>query len=132
MPHLITFSTGKFNPSKESPNDINRIAGEAVLKWIQHHLAGTGFTATEPTTEDWGWCMDVQGSRSSYLVGANGQRDRSPPDVAWTIQVHRNRSVMDRLTGKNKLGGDDPLFVLLERIMRADPDFREITVTRNA
>ena len=128
MAHLIAFATGKFDISKETPNDINPIAGEGVLTWIRQHLAGTGFTATEPGTEDWGWYMNVEGNGASYLVGASGEPNRPAPDVDWTLQLHRKRSTMDKLTGKNKLSADDPLFSLLERLVRAEPDFRGIDV----
>jgi hypothetical protein len=132
MAHLITFATGKFDISKETPNDINPIAGEGVLNWIRQHLAGTDFTATEPDTEDWGWYMNVEGNGASYLVGASGEPDRPPPDVDWTIQLHRKRSTMDKLTGKNKLPVDDPLFTLLERLVRGEPEFREVDVAKDA
>jgi hypothetical protein len=131
MAHLITFATGKFDISKETPNDINPIAGQGVLNWIRQHLAGTGFTATEPRTEDWGWYIDVEGNGASYLVGASGEPDRAPPDVDWTIQLHRKRSAMDKLTGKNKLSGDDPLFALLERLARAESEFRGTEVAKD-
>ena len=82
MAHLITFATGKFDISKETPNDINPIAGEGLLKWIRGHLVGTSFTATEPSTEDWGWYMSIEGGGASYLVGASGEPDRPP--LTWT------------------------------------------------
>jgi hypothetical protein len=132
MAHLITFATGKFDISKETLNDINPIAGEAVLKWIRQHIGAAGFTSTEPSTEDWGWYMTVEGSGASYLVGASGEPDRPPPDVDWTIQVHKHRGFMDKVTGKNKLSKDDPLFALLERIVRDEPDFRAVDVAKDA
>jgi hypothetical protein len=129
---LITFATGKFDITKETPNDINTIAGESVLKWIQSHLAASGFTSTKPRTEDWGWYMKVEGSGASYLVGASGELERPSPDVDWTLQVHKNRSLMDKLTGKNKLCSDDPLFTLLERLVRGESEFRAINVAKDA
>jgi hypothetical protein len=132
MAHLITFATGKFGISKETPNDINPIAGESVLKWLKQHLVSAGFSTTEPSTEDWGWYMNVEGNGASYLVGASGEPDRPPPDVDWTIQIHKSRSVLDKLAGKNKLSSDDPLCVLLEQLVRAEPDFNGVDVARDA
>ncbi len=43
------------------PDDINPIYGESVLKWLSEKLAGTGYEATEPATEDWGWYVYVEG-----------------------------------------------------------------------
>jgi hypothetical protein len=132
MAHLISFATGKFDTSKETPNDINPIAGESVLNWIRERLSGTSFTATEPGTEDWGWYMNVEGSGASYLVGASGEPDRPPPDVDWTIQVHKNRSLKDKLTGKNKLTSEDALFALLEELIRGESEFRGISIAKDA
>jgi hypothetical protein len=76
--------------------------------------------------------MDVEGHGASYLVGASGEPERPPPDVDWTIQVHRNRSLMDKLAGKNKLSGDDPLFDLIEKLVHAEPAFRQVDVAKDA
>jgi hypothetical protein len=73
MAHLITFATGKFDISKERPNDINPVAREGVLKCIQDHLAGTGFTSTEPSTEGLGLVHGCRGSRC-VLSGRSQRR----------------------------------------------------------
>lgn len=132
MAHLITFATGKFDISRETLNEINPIGGEGLLNWIRERLSGTSFKATEPGTEDWGWYMDIEGGGASYLVGASGQPDRPPPDVDWAIQLHKNRSMKDKLTGKNKLASDDPLFALLEQLVRGEPEFRGVQVEKDA
>ena len=130
MAHLITFATGKFDISQETPNEINPIAGEAVLNWIREGLAGTAYTATLPATEDWGWYMDVQGTGASYLVGASGEQDRPAPDVDWTIQIHKHRSLVDKLLGRIKLAADDALTLLIEKRARSTPEFREVVVEK--
>jgi hypothetical protein len=130
--HLITFSTDRFDVSSETPNPINPIAGEGLLKWIRGKLAGTLYTATVPEAEDWGWYMDVEGGGSSYLVGASGEPEPPGANIDWTIQVHKHRSLRDRLTGKNKTASDDPLFVLLEGFVRGESDFRDVSVATNA
>ena len=73
MAHLITFVSGKFDISTETPNDINPIAGEGVLNWIRERLAGSLYSSTAPSTEDWGWYVDVRGEGASYMVGASGE-----------------------------------------------------------
>ena len=127
MAYLLSFATDKFDVSKETLNDINPIAGEGVLNWIRERLSGTGFGASAPATEDWGWYMDVEGNGASYLVGASGEPERPPPDLDWVVQIHRNRSLKDKLTGKNKLTADDPLVVCLEKMIRGEPSFRDVT-----
>ena len=132
MAHLITFSTAMFDISKEEPNRINPIAGQSVLQWIRARLEGSGYKATEPETEDWGWYIDVEGKGSSYLVGASGQPEGPASDIDWTVQIHKHRSLKEKLTGRNKMSADDPLTALLESFVRAEPAIREINVDKYA
>ena len=132
MAHLITFATDKFEISKEEPNDINPIAGQGLLKWLGAKLSSAEYKATEPATEDWGWYIDVEGNTGAYLVGASGEPDRPAADVDWTVQIHKNRSLKDKITGKNKQAADDPLTALIEGFVRAEADFRNIHVDKDA
>jgi hypothetical protein len=75
---------------------------------------------TEPDTEDWGWYIDVQGEGVSYLVGASADAESLTPDVEWVIQLHKHRSLKDKLLGQNKIAADDPLVVLIEGLVRAE------------
>ena len=38
----------------------------------------------------------------------------------------------DKLTGKNKLTSDDPLFALLEQLVRGEPAFQGVSVEKDA
>jgi len=130
MAHIVSFRTSKFDVSAETPNPINPIAGQSVLKWLRAELAKADYTATEPDTEDWGWYMDVAGNDGSYLVGASADADASTPDVEWVVQVHRHRSMSDKLFGRNKMAPDDPLAALIERIVRGDSQISDVSVKR--
>jgi hypothetical protein len=130
MAHIVSFRTSKFDVSAETPNPINPIAGQSVLKWLRAELAKAQYTATEPDTEDWGWYIDVTGSDGSYLVGASADADGSTPEVEWVIQVHRHRSMTDKLFGRNKMAVDDPLVALIERIARGDSQITEVSIDR--
>ena len=132
MAHVVSFRTSKFDVSAETPNPINPIAGQSVLKWLRVELAKAHYTTTEPDTEDWGWYMDVTGTDASYLVGASADADDSTPEVEWVVQVHRHRSMSDKLFGRNKMAPDDPLAALIERVVRADPEISEVSVDREA
>ncbi len=132
MAHLITFATSKFDISKEQPNDINPIAGQGLLKWLSTKLSSTGYKATEPATEDWGWYIDVEGNAGRYLVGASGEAERPAADVDWTVQIHKSRSLKDKITGRNKQVADDHLTGLIEGFVRAETEFRDIHVEKDA
>lgn len=130
MAHVISFRTHKFDVNAEVPNPINPIAGQGVLVWLRSELAKAHYTATEPGTEDWGWYIDVTGNDGAYLVGASADADGSTPNVEWVIQVHRHRSLTDKLLGRNTMAVDDPLVTLIERIVRADPQISDVSVER--
>ena len=131
MAHLISFRTTKFNVRVEIPNPINPIAGQSVLNWLRAQLTNAGYAATEPGTEDWGWYMDVEADGASYLVGASADAESSSPTVEWVVQVHKHRSITDKLLGRNQMATDDPLVTVVERIVRADAEILDVTVERN-
>jgi hypothetical protein len=131
MAHLISFRTTKFNVTAETPNPINPIAGQSVLNWLRAQLTNTGYAATEPDTEDWGWYMNVEGDDASYLVGASTDAESSSPSVEWVVQVHKHRSMTDKLLVRNQMATDDALVTAIERIVRADAEILDVTVERN-
>ena len=132
MAHIVSFRTARFDVRAEEPNPINPIAGQSVLKWLRLELAKAGFSATEPATEDWGWYIDVQAEGSSYLVGASADVEGSTADVDWIIQVHRHRSLKDKVLGRNKMADDNPVTALIERLVRADAQCSGVSVEREA
>jgi hypothetical protein len=112
--HVISFSTSMFDLSAEPPNPINPIAGVSVLHWLRAAL-GSEYAVSEPAAEDWGWYVDVTRERAVYLVGASAEAGNDG-EAHWILQIHRHRSLKDKLTGANGLGPDDPL---TQRIARA-------------
>jgi hypothetical protein len=130
MAHLLTLTTSEFDISRETPNPINPIAGQGILEWIRGRLEGTSWAATAPEPEDWGWYMDVTGPGATYLVGASGEAERESPDIDWTIQVHKRRSAMEKLMGRNRLAADDPLVGLLAKFFFKTPGFRNVEIEK--
>jgi hypothetical protein len=132
MAHLISFRTARFDVSKETPNPVNPIAGEGVLTWLREELSKAGYQSTAPDTEDWGWYIEVDADGASYLVGASADAEGPDADRDWVVQVHRNRSLTDRLLGRSRMTAEDRLFALIERIVRSDASIQQVTVEREA
>jgi hypothetical protein len=132
MAHVITFSAAHFDVTKEPPNPINPIAGHSVLQWLREKLVGSPYTTTAPAAEDWGWYMSVRGAGAAYLVGAGADADTPPGKVEWAVQIHKQRSLIDKITGANKMTADDPLSALIEQILRADPEVDDIDTDLSA
>jgi len=129
--HLLTFTSSRFDVSAERPNPINPIAGESVLSWLCEKLRSAGYDATAPEPEDWGWYMYVRCAEGSYLVGAGSDTDQPEPRE-WAIQIHRERSLSDKVFGRNRLAADDAVSALIEKIVRDNHDVRDIVVDRKA
>jgi hypothetical protein len=130
MAHLISFTTSRFDVRAERPNPTNPFAGQSVLNWLRGELANEGFQATEPDTEDWGWYMDVHGADGSYMVGASADADPAGDDVQWVVQVHKHRSMTDKLFGRNVLAHDDRLVAAIEKLVRSDSRIVDVAVER--
>src|SRR5687767_10823339 len=101
MAHLVSFRTAKFDPRTEDPNPINPIAGQSILLWLRAELAKAHYTVTESSTEDWGWYVDVEAEGANYLVGASADADTSSRDIEWIVQVHKHRSLKEKILGQN-------------------------------
>jgi len=132
MAHVITFRTSKFDVSKETPNDINPIAGESVLGWLRERLNDSLYESTTPEMEDWGWYVYVSGAGAKYLVGASADATEPTASVDWTVQIDKQRSLKDKITGANTLTPDDSLSALIEGIIRADPSIDDVDVEKSA
>jgi hypothetical protein len=132
MPHLISFTTKKFDATKETPNPINPIAGESVLAWIRGELTKTGWDVSEPDAEDWGWYMIAQRSGTSYLVGASGEMAGDTPPSDWIVQIHKQRTFVQKLTGKNKMTDSDTLSSEIEALVRRSEEFKNVDVEKSA
>lgn len=72
----------------------------------------------------------MNGRGASYLVGASADADSSSPDIEWIVQVHRNRSLKDKLLGRNLMTPDDALSNLIEHIVRSKTAIRDVSVDR--
>jgi hypothetical protein len=130
MAHAITFQTQRFDPSKETVNEINPIAGEALLDWLRQGLKSQGFVLSAPSAEDWGWYCDLVHGSAKYLIGASGEPEEGNPNIEWTIQIDKPRSMKDKLFGRNQFTDDDEVLLAVERLVKAQADFQDITVDR--
>ena len=142
MSYQIDFTTSRFDPAAEPPNDINPIPGQALLSWLGKELAKRGYAVSEPAAEDWGWCAGVEVAGAGYLIGASGSLAAEASDdsartgseagaLDWIVQIHRQRSFTDRLFGRNKMPAGDAVSAAIEAVRRAQPDFHAVSVDRS-
>jgi hypothetical protein len=129
MAHLISFVTDRFDPAKETPNPINPIPGEAMLLWLRDRLQPLSYDVTLPGAEDWGWYVHADRDGSRYLVGASGDAEIGG-GLCWIIQIHKVRSLRDKVFARNRLVSNDGLSEVVERLARGETDFRNVSVEK--
>ncbi|MGB2663158.1 MAG: hypothetical protein WAK48_04085 [Candidatus Acidiferrum sp.] len=127
----ILFRTIRFNVSITKEHFINPDCfGEDLAAWLRDKLIDRGSDVSELGQEDWGWYLRVRRKKESYFLGMNGipiGTDGNQKDFGeWRIIVKKNRSVGQWLGNKGKISADDGMLVLIEEILRAEPDFADV------
>lgn len=86
-----------------------------------------GIDVSQLGQEDWGWYLKVKSNNESYFLGMSGipiETDKNRTDFGeWRIIAKKNRSIGQWLSNKGKISADDRMLVLIEEILRAEPDF---------
>jgi hypothetical protein len=127
--HIISFKSSQFDVTAETPNPINPIAGESLLGWLRGKLIARGYEVTAPEPEDWGWYVDLRSGEKSYLVGASCDLDQAEPRD-WIVQVRLERSLTDKLFGRNKMADNDAVSAHIEALIRESGGALEVEVDR--
>ncbi|MDJ0760698.1 MAG: hypothetical protein QNJ19_14980 [Woeseiaceae bacterium] len=135
MAYLLTFETALLDPSGESENPHNPIRGSTVLDWLRHNCFSEPLRWTEPEPEDWGWYIDVVDGEDSFLVGGvcfENPEDEPSDSHEWLIQIHKQRSIIDKLLGRNRLSPADPVVALIRDAIMNEPGFAKVEVEEDA
>jgi len=124
MAALVEFESSKFDLSKEPENEFNPIHGQSILLWIMGKCDNVSFLG-KPGTEDWGWYIDAIWNGRRYMIGASASCDDSK--VAWcVVQIEKRRSLLEKLSGKEKLGTDDGLVQQISNLFLNNSDFQKV------
>jgi hypothetical protein len=126
--HDLLFKTARFNLIVVKDHFINPCCfGEDLAVWLRDKLVEKGVKSSAPSQEDWGWYLNVNYFQDSYFLGMSGNADQQGGDKGeWRIIVKKKRSLWQWLSGKGKILEDDCMLRLIEEILTAEPDFREI------
>jgi hypothetical protein len=126
----LLFDTERFNLSAPQPHFINPSCfGEDLAGWLRERLVARSIPTTEPDQEDWGWYIEAAMGEATYLLGIGGNADETggrPNLGEWRVMVQKHRTLWQKLTGGSPPGADDPMAAIVEEILRAEPDFRNI------
>jgi hypothetical protein len=126
MHPILRFTTSSLNVAQEPPNPINPIHGESLLRWLAERWQGAS-PISEPGPEDWGWYAYVSWSGRRYMLGASccepdkGERE-------WVLQVVKQRTLVERVFGREKLLSSDACLSEIRRLLESEPAFRRVTL----
>jgi len=130
MNEAIHFKTSMFDVSKEKENPINPIYGRSLLEWLREKLEAK-MDITEPDAEDWGWFSELEYEGNNYLIGACAffeKGDDPTSEIGWVFQVHKHRSLKDKVLGQNKMTVSDDCFQFFKELFDQEPEIREVEV----
>ena len=130
-PADLLFETERFNISKVQDHFINPCCfGEDLAGWLQQKLTERGISASRPGQEDWGWYLFVQHNGAHYFVGVGGnRREGAAPDSnagEWRIMIEKKRPFWDKLRGRNRMTGEEPIRSIIESILREQDDVHNL------
>ena len=125
MHYVFTFTTAKFDVSKEDENDINPIYGQSMLLWLKDKVKDT-VEITQPDTEDWGWYAYAKWKGKNYLLGASTQdEDMTNGEYLWYFQIIYHRSFKNWLTGRGK-GDQDECVLFFKHLLESESEFHNV------
>jgi len=126
MHHSISFVTEKFDVTKEDENSINPIYGQSLLLWLKEQVAET-VQLEKPDTEDWGWYTTIDWKGRPYILGASAM-ESDQNGYEWIFQVEKNRTIKEKLFGREKMGKDDECLLFFKSVLNAEPEFKGVAV----
>ena len=130
MNETIYFRTSLFDLSDEEENPINPIYGKTLLLWLTECLKDE-VLITEPSPEDWGWYSELEWEGRSYLIGASSEYEKGDDpksEIEWVLQVHKHRSLKEKLLGKHKMSKSDNCFMLFKALFENEPNISSVGV----
>jgi hypothetical protein len=122
---VISFTTKKFDVSKEQPNPINPIYGQSLLLWLQDKAKEV--TISPPDYEDWGWYSYLEWKGRSYMIGASAS-EADDGSYEWVFQIDKYRSLVDKLLGREKMNSDDECLRYFKSVFDSEPEFKSVLI----
>jgi hypothetical protein len=127
----ILFETDRFNVSEVKEHFINPCCfGEDLAEWLRQKLTEKGVAAGTPGQEDWGWYLHAQHGPDRYFLGFSGYPrpgGLGGNDGEWRFMVLKKRSIWEKLRGRNTITDTEPILLMIEDILRAQADFRNVS-----
>ncbi|WP_262460774.1 hypothetical protein [Alloalcanivorax balearicus] len=119
----ITCKTDRFNLSVVGSDFINDCCfGEDFSRWLVVALSEAGVDAEVICMEDFGWANRAEYQGISYLmcVAGNSEEDSGRLNYGeWHVMLERDRTLMQKILGKNKTTPQDPIVGKVMDVLQA-------------
>ena len=118
----FTFATSAFgDPDEIRKQNVNEIEGNSLARWLSGELKSRGIDASEVWAEDHGWDFSIMHAGAKYLCACSREDGEGGPAEAH-VTLHKSRSVMDKMMGRNKLDPADAAIAAIRSALTASAD----------
>ena len=105
----FAFATDAFADAAETrARNVNNLEGHALAAWLQAQFRAAAIDASDIWPEDHGWDFTIAHQGAKYTCACAREADGPGPAEAQ-ITLHKSRSLLDRLLGRNRLDAADPI-----------------------
>jgi len=127
---VLKFRNSNLTTWATASSNVRKIFYVILLDWLRKKVIGK-VQITEPDAADWGWYSYLSWNGRDYLIGASVHYEKGEDpnsELERVFQVDKQRSLIERILGKEKMSKDDPCLLFFKSIFEVDPDFKEIEV----
>ena len=122
----FSFSTSAFDDSSDvRAQNVNGIVGLSLATWIAKGLKMRGIEASEIWDEDHGWDFWISDEGAKFLCACSVIVDEGTP-FEGHVSLEKQRSLSDRLRGRNKPSRNDDIFVAVESLLSECADVENL------
>ena len=126
----IVFETSRFAISLPQGQPGSSIPfGKDVIQWLIQRLQAHGVQALSTYEDGDGYEMEARHGSTIYWIAVRGSRVSTPQsasDAIWRIVVRKQRSLLERALGKNRMTSTDPLLWMIESALHAEKDITNV------
>lgn len=126
----IVFETSRFviSAPKEHSGPTAPF-GKDLVQWLFQQLQAHGVQELNTYEDGEGYEAEARHGSTIYLIAVRGNRankPQSPNDAIWRIAVRKQRSLLERALGKNRMSSTDPLLWMIESSLHSERDITNV------
>ena len=118
---IIDFTTDDewADSADDLAENVNGIGGKTLITALSDHLKASGDQVEEVFDEDFGWCFYATHRGSRYFITTSIEPDETD-SFYGVVGVQKQRGMLEKLLGKNKMESADPVKSKLHAFLDKD------------